>query len=60
MNWHAAVFGFLYTLGACALVAGGVLLVHWAGSTFGGLAAVATVVVVLAAAVGVAMGVSER
>lgn len=60
MNWHAAVWGFLFTLGVLGGLAGLVWTVDWAGRTYGPAGAAVTLVVLLAVAIGLGMGISER
>lgn len=59
MNWHAALFGFLCTLGVLAGVALLVWLINWFGETFGAPGAAGVMVVLVAVAVGIGLGISE-
>lgn len=60
MNWHAAAFGFAWTLGVLAVLGGAAWGLHWAEMTFGPFGALVAAALLLAAGVGIAMGVSER
>lgn len=60
MNWHAALFGFMLTIGIIGACWGIVLGVEWAGETYGPVGAAIALVLLLAAAIGIGMGVSER